>query len=132
MNLTPRTRVFGAEDQSWLGSARGTTTAQPVTLATATFDPATHYPNGFLPSGLPLARIAGGPTDGQYGAYDPAAVDGRETLRGFLLHNARLAGPTDVAHGQVLDHGRVINARVPTGPLDAAAIADVTPRILIV
>jgi hypothetical protein len=53
--LTQTSETFQNEDQSWLGSARGTDSTRSVTLKTSTFTSGTHYPNGFLPSGLALA-----------------------------------------------------------------------------
>ena len=66
MDLTLRTETFGQDDQSWLGSAHGTDTARSITLDTSAFTANTHYPNGFLPSGLPLAKIT---ASGKYGPY---------------------------------------------------------------
>jgi hypothetical protein len=66
MILTPTTEAFTQEDQRWLGSAHGTDSARSVTLDTSAFTSGTHYPNGFFPSGLPLAKIT---ASGLYGPY---------------------------------------------------------------
>lgn len=67
MDLTVRRDVEGRDDQSWLGSAHGTSSAQSATLLMSLFTAATHYPQGFFPSGLPLAKLASGPNAGKYG-----------------------------------------------------------------
>lgn len=66
MNLTPVKKTFGNEDQSWMGSAHGSNSARSITLDISKFTSGTHYPNGYLPSGLPLAKIA---SSGKYGPY---------------------------------------------------------------
>jgi len=53
------------EDRSWLGSAHGTTATRTVTLHVPAFTANTHYPNGFIPSGLVLADLG----DGTFGPY---------------------------------------------------------------
>ena len=65
MFLTQTSETFQNEDQSWLGSARGTDSTRSVTLKTSTFTAGTHYPNGFFPSGLALAL----PTSGANAGY---------------------------------------------------------------
>jgi hypothetical protein len=82
MILTPVTETFQNEDQSWLGSEHGTSSAPTITLDTSAFTAGTHYPNGYFPSGLALGRIT---ASGMYGPYVDAAVDGTGVLAGFLL-----------------------------------------------
>mgnify|MGYP000054630221 CR=1 FL=1 len=64
MFLTQTSETFQNEDQSWLGSARGTDSTRSVTLKTSTFTSGTHYPNGYLPSGLALALPTSGANAG--------------------------------------------------------------------
>ena len=64
MFLTMTSETFQNEDQSWLGSARGTDSTRSVTLKTSTFTSGTHYPNGFFPSGLALALPTSGANSG--------------------------------------------------------------------
>ncbi len=66
MNLSPVTETFSNDDQSWLGSEHGTSSAASITLDTSAFTSGTHYPNGFFPSGLPLGKIT---SSGLYGPY---------------------------------------------------------------
>lgn len=128
MDLSLRTETFGQDDQSWLGSEHGTSSARSITLDTSAFTANTHYPDGYFKSGLPLGRIT---ATGIYGPYDNAAADGRETLAGFLLSavDAPAATTTDV-QGALLEHGVVIESKLPVA-IDAAGRADVAGRIVL-
>lgn len=66
MILSQTTETFGVEDQSWLGSAHGTSSARSITLDTSAFTEGTHYPDGYFKSGLALGKIA---SSGLYGPY---------------------------------------------------------------
>ncbi|KZM71068.1 head decoration protein [Nocardia terpenica] len=66
-----------------------------VTLDMTKFTAATHYPKGYLPSGIVLGQITqAGPNQGLYGPYDKNATDGREVPAGFLWNTFT---PTDPA-----------------------------------
>lgn len=66
MDLSLRTDSFAADDTSWLASRHGLEMARPVTLDVSAFTAATHYPKGFIPSGMPLGKIT---ANGLYGPY---------------------------------------------------------------
>jgi Bacteriophage lambda head decoration protein D len=130
MDLSMRTETFGQEDQSWLGSAHGTDMARSITLDVSTFTANTHYPQGFLLSGLPLGKIT---ATGKYGPYNDAQTDGTQTLAGFLLTGVRvntLDNTIDV-QGALYIHGVVVAAKLPVA-VDAAGQADVAGRIIFV
>lgn len=126
MDLSLKTQMFGVDDQSWLGSQHGTDATEPVTLDTSTFTPATHYPDGYFKSGIPLGQIT---ASGKYGPYDAEADDGRETLVGFLF--AAVKAPSvdtvDVA-AAMLTHGKVRESRLPVS-VDSDGKADVAGSI---
>ena len=130
MDLSIRTETFGQENQSWLGSQHGVDTARSITLDTSTFTANTHYPSGFLLSGLPLGKIT---TGGKYGPYDDAASDGRQTLVGFLLTAVRVnvADTTIDPQGALFMHGFVVAANLPVS-VDANGKADIASRIYLV
>lgn len=119
MNLNPVTNTLGRDDQSWLGSAHGTNSARSITLNIAAFTKATHYPNGYLPSGLPLGKYTSGANSGQFGPYTAGATDGTQNLAGFLF-TATATDGTSNPNGALLDHGRVIVANLPI-TVDATA-----------
>lgn len=129
MNLTTTTESFQNEDQQWLGSSHGTDMGRSITLDTSAFTAGTHYPNGYFPSGLPLGRIT---ATGLYAPYNNALADGSETLAGFLLCtvDAPSVNTIDV-QGALLDHGRVIEAKLPVA-IDAPGRTDVAGRIILV
>ncbi|MFI6819728.1 head decoration protein [Micromonospora sp. NPDC050187] len=111
MNLAPVTESFGQDDQSWLGSAEGTSRAMSITLDTSAFNAGLHYPDGYFKSGIILGRIT---TTGLYGPYSSAASDGTETAAGILLCavGAPSTNTIDV-QGAMLWHGRVLLSKLP-------------------
>lgn len=121
-SLNVRRSEFQAEDRSWLRGPHGTEPgANPtVTLLTALFDQAEHYPNGFIPSGIVLGKVT---ATGVYGPYDSTAEDGREVAAGLLFGSLTVDGDR-VASGLVI-HAFVNADRLPidagAGALDAAA-----------
>lgn len=123
MELSLKTETFGSDDQSWLGSAHGTDATETITLDTSTFTSGTHYPDGYFKSGVPLGLIT---ASGKYGPYDDAAVDGRQTLVGFLFSAVQApAVDTLDPSGAMLTHGKIRESRLPV-PVDAAGKADVS------
>ncbi|OJY47608.1 head decoration protein [Pseudonocardia sp. 73-21] len=129
MDLSIRTETFGQEDQSWLGSAHGTDSARSITLDMTTFTAGTHYPDGYLMSGLPLGKIT---ASGKYGLYDDAASDGRQACAGLLFTVVRAPASTSTpVSGAMLVHCIVVDANLPIA-VDAAGKADVAGRIIFV
>lgn len=126
-----RTQTFLNDDKSWLASEFGVDMGIPIELDLTLFDFTTDFPNGFLPSGIVLAKLDASDV---YGLYDTTAAGGAglDTARGHLLmpvdtSNALTgvpltSGPVTAA---LFTRGRVREARLPTGhALDAAAKAD--------
>lgn len=129
MDLNMRTESFGQDDQSWLGSSHGTDTARSITLDVSTFTAGTHYPEGFLKSGMPLGKIT---ASGKYGLYSDAAADGRQTLAGFLFTGIKApVNPASPVSGALLLHCFVVEAKLPAA-VDANGKADVAGRIIFV
>ena len=125
------TTQYQSENRSWLLSEHGTEpgTTPGVTLDISKFDSATHYPNGYIPSGVVIGLIT---ATGLYGPYDPDGADGRETATGILFGSLPVrTGSTKVGGAQVV-HGFVDESKLPfasaavgtEGRLDAAAKAD--------
>lgn len=129
-DISVSTTPYQVEDRSWhlskLGSGPGEN--PPVTLDVSSFTPATHYPNGYIPSGVPLGRITATSDANKtvVGPYDGAASDGRETCIG-LLHSAtkvpNTADTTKDVGGSLVVIGFVKLSRLPVA-LDAAGQAD--------
>lgn len=113
-----KTESFDGGDQSWLGSSHGLRNARTETLDISTFTAATHYPNGYIPSGLPVAKVGGVlvPYDATEGTTTGAGI-----LAGFILTDQPVVGTGDFAV-PVLDHGRVKTGNLPiTFAVPAAA-----------
>lgn len=129
MDLNIRTESFGQDDQSWLGSSHGTDTARSITLDITKFTAGTHYPDGYVKSGIPLGKIT---TGGKYGPYDDAATDGRQTLSGFLFTAVKTpTNPANPVNGALLMHCFVVESKLPVA-VDANGKADVAGRVIFV
>jgi hypothetical protein len=103
-----RQETFGPGDQSWLGSTHGIRNARTVIIDISTFTPAAHYPDGYLPSGFPIAVVGGVgvPYDVTVGTTTGAGI-----LAGHLLTDQRVIGTADFG-APLLDHGRVKTAKI--------------------
>lgn len=100
------------EDRSWLLGPHGTEpgTTPSVTLDISAFTEGTHYPDGFIPSGMPLGLI----TDtGLHGPYDDSADDGRQTCVGLLFSSVAVPASGSDPGGAMLVHGFVDASRLP-------------------
>lgn len=129
MDLSLKQDTFSQDRRDWLGSEHGTDAPRGVTVDVTKFTQATHYPDGYLKSGIPLGKIT---TSGLYGPYDDAATDGRTTLVGFLYtgvevvdHRGRVSAKVG---GSILVHGFIRTDKLPV-TVDAAGLADVASRI---
>lgn len=96
--------TLGTGDQSWLGSTHGIYNCRSGNLDISGFTQGTHYPDGYLKSGLPLAKLDA--TD-KYVPYASGGTGGAGTLVGFLYRDVEVHGAEDV-NGPVLRHG-IIN-----------------------
>lgn len=120
-----KTETFGGGDQSWLGSAHGIANARTEVLDISAFTAGTHYPDGYIRSGTPVAKVGGVlvPYDATEGTTDGAGV-----LAGFVLTDQKVSGADDFGV-PLLDHGRVITAKLPiafTAPVAAEKRAATT------
>jgi hypothetical protein len=106
-----KSETFGAGDQSWLDSDHGLRNARTEVLDISTFTSGTHYPNGYIPSGTPLAKVGGMVVP--YTSAE-ATTTGAGVLAGHLLTDQPVVGTNDFAVA-VFSHGRVKAAKVPTG-----------------
>ncbi|MCP3760649.1 head decoration protein [Streptomyces sp. TBY4] len=113
-------------DRDWLASRHGTDSTETITLDLAKLTKSTHYseptataPHGFVRSGVPVGRIT---ASGLYGAYDPAATDGRQVLAGLVYAEAAFTPGTVKVPAALLWHGTVKTAKIPGG-IDPSKIA---------
>ncbi|MDD7930076.1 head decoration protein [Microbacterium thalli] len=103
-----RTENFGSGDQTWLGSTHGIRNARTEILDVSTFTAADHYPDGYIPSGTPVAKVGG-----KLVPYDPTAgtTTGAGVLAGHILTDQKVVGSADFGV-PLFDHGRVIASKV--------------------
>lgn len=120
--------TFVGENRSWLLSDHGTEPGEmpTVSLDTTKFTEATHYPDGYFPSGLILGKIT---TTGLYGPYDPAANDGRQNPAGLLFGSLPLHGQPTIG-AALVQHAYVSVAKLPANSGYSAAAATALPLII--
>lgn len=135
-DISVSTTNYQVERRDWLLGRHGTTDTPGVVLDVSTFTPATHYPNGYLLSGIVLGVITASSNGLSLvvGPYDDAAADGRQVAAGILYSSVKVPDPANTAKdtgGAMLVHGFVRRARLPIanaatgkGFLDAAAEVD--------
>lgn len=114
-----KSETFGSGDMTWLGSDHGIANARTETLDISGFTANTHYPNGYIPAGTPVALSAG-----LLVPYDKteATTTGAGILAGYVLFDQPVVGTADFPV-PVLDHGRIVVANVPYSGGFAAPVA---------
>jgi hypothetical protein len=128
--ITVTSTTYNTGDRSWLlFEADGQ--PGPVSRGTAEIDfsaftSGTHYPNGYLPSGLVLGKIT---ATGRLAPYVDANSNGTQTAVGILYNNITLpAGApaaSKVSAAYVRSFAAVSVSRLPANNgLDAAAQVD--------
>ncbi len=125
MDLSPRIESFGAGNLSWLGSKRGTNECRTGTISRSSLTKATHYADGNLKSGFPVALVAG-----KYVPYASGGAGGTNVLAGFMLttQQVRDDSTADIV-APILDSGRIIMAKLP---FPVAATATTTGQFVFV
>lgn len=116
MDLSVRNESFGAGDQTWLGSAHGTSSARTVTINRSALTKATHFPENRLKSGFPLALVAG-----KCVPYNAAGSGGTEVLAGFLFTDQSVKDTGGDIVAPLLDHGRIRLSKLPVAGVLATA-----------
>lgn len=93
---------YQAEKRSWLLGPHGTEpgTNPGITIDASLFTAATHYPNGYLPSGTVLSS-AGGPYSGAGAAA------------GILFSSLKISSATAKVGGATVVHGFVKTGKLP-------------------
>jgi hypothetical protein len=123
------TTTYQSDDQSWLGSAEGTQSMISGTakLDDARFVEATHFPDGFLPSGIVVAQITASKLWVPYA--DAGGDDGGRTAVGFLFTPKVVRAGATRVEISILWRGRIREAKLPAGHgLDAAAKVDLAAK----
>lgn len=108
MQLGMTRENFFVGDQSWIGSA-DYNPPRSITLDLAKFTKATHYPNGFLLSGIPLQENT------TTGLFEPATTK----LDGVLFSELDIVRTDVNPSGALFYRGVVRNNRLPVAITDA-------------
>ena len=122
---------LAGEDQRWVGDLTTWGSNESITLDRSAFNLAT-FPNGFLPSGIVLAKVTATGLYVPYADAGEAGAPGTGVAQGFLA--VAVAVPTDAAATQDIAaalywQGRVIESMLPTGHgLDAAGKTDLAAK----
>lgn len=128
-DISVTTTNYQYEKRGWLWGPHGTEagTNPSGTLDLTTFTAGTHYPNGYVPSGLVLGRIT---TGGKLGLYDSTATDGRQTAVGLLFASIKVPASTATPVGcAFVVHGFVDPARLPIPAQVTTAVRTALPLI---
>ena len=128
MDLLTSSTSYSQGDHSWLASAHGLDNGQTVTLDLTGFVKATHFPDGYIPSGMGLALNA----TTEYIPYDPAVpVHANQGIFvGRLVNDVVVANDDGTdgvgdALGSMIIHGHIVEANLPAGDAtDASAKTD--------
>ena len=122
MQFMSKPKMFGSENQTWLGSRRGTSTGQTVTIDGTKLT--AFAKEGFIPSGIPLKKSDSG------GKFEPVAATS-DVLAGFLLTSQSWEGEGDIV-APMLDTGRIRLSRLPEKAFDVTTLETASPHFVLV
>lgn len=119
-----KTETVGGGDFSWLLTAPPIHDNRTEVLDISAWTKATHYPNGYIPSGTPAAKGTNGLVP-----FDPAdeAVTGAGVLAGFIFGDQRVVSDSEDFAVALRDSGRIRVSKLPvafTAPTVAAKLAN--------
>jgi hypothetical protein len=125
MDISVTSTSTQVEDRTWLASDFGIDEPRNITLDVSAFVEADHYPNGYVKSGMVLAKLAGG----LFVPYSNAGSGGAEVAVGILFSSVKVPanGTTDVG-AAMLEMGLIVEAKLPysgvAGAIDSAGKTD--------
>lgn len=123
MVLRQRSQSYGVDDPSWRISRDGKGTERTITLDLASFPKNTYWPEGFIPSGVPVKKAASGDL------YVPATTG---AIEGFLAEAVHGVDPEAEENplGALMWRGVVASGLLPLGlSVDSAGKTSVAGRI---
>jgi hypothetical protein len=128
-------KTYLNENQKWIGPGgiSALRDLRSITLNRALFDLVTAFPNGFIPSGIVLAKVT---ATGLYGPYldsAEAGAPGRGVALGFLAVTVEASTPGGNISAALYWHGEVVEAQLPAGHgLDAAGRTDLAAKFALI
>lgn len=121
MALRQRHTSYGVDDPSWRISRDGKGTERTITLDIDSFPEATYWPQGFIPSGVPVKKGATGDK------YVPATTG---AIEGFLAEAVHMVDAEEDPLAPLMWRGVVAPGLLPLGlSVDAAGRTSVAGRI---
>lgn len=126
---------YQVEKRDWLLSLAGVMSGQTptATLDVSAFTAGTHYPNGYIPSGTAVSKLA----SGLWGPFNAAEASGEH---GLIISSTKVPNPADttqdvgvglVVTGASIDHNKLPSTKPTLAALRTALpqcyITDVTP-----
>lgn len=113
-DITVHSSSYQVDNREWAIGTHGFDITPGMTLDISKFTKATHFPNGYIPSGIMLGKVT---ATGLYGPYDNGANDGREVNRGALFSFLRAVDATGTtlakASGALFVHGAIKESKLP-------------------
>lgn len=111
-DISVSTTSYQVDNRSWLVSSHGTEYTPSATFDVSAFTEATHFPNGYLLSGIVVAKLTSG---GKYVPYVDAGSGGAGTAAGIIFSAVKVTttDTTKDVGGAVLVHGAVDAAKLP-------------------
>jgi hypothetical protein len=133
VDLSIRSTTLGQDDQSWLIQCDPSKN-KGITLDKSLFTEATHFPDGYLKSGIVLGKVT---SSGLYGPYNDSLSTGVEVAAGILYAAVPIRSTADVDPGGALMREGVVteaklsiaNGATGRGYIDTAGKADLVDRI---
>ena len=110
MFLGPTTTEYALDDKPWLGSADGTQATETITIDLDLFTKNTHYPEGVLLSGIPLAQNT---TTKLWGPYAAGGANGLDKMEGHLYGAQRVVDGVKRYSAALFTRGKVRLSRLP-------------------
>lgn len=112
-NFTSKSYVAG--DQSWLGGTHGIYHNRTETLTVSAFDKATHYPDGYIKSGFPVAKV-----DDRLVPYNAGGTGDAAVLAGHIYNDVAVKDDPEISVA-LFWHGSVRTNLVPLAGFAAPA-----------
>jgi len=106
-----KTETSNSGDMSWLDSGHAIRNSRTEVVNVSAFTAGTHYPNGYIPSGTPVAKVGGLLVP--YTSAE-ATTTGAGVLAGHILTDQPVVGSANFP-APLFKHGRVKAAKVPQG-----------------
>lgn len=122
-----RSESFGSGNFAWLGTTHAVNNNRTEMLDISAFTAGTHYPDGYIRSGTPVAKVGGVLVP--YDATE-ATVTGAGILAGFVFGDQKVVGTADFAV-PLYDHGRVVVSKVPGTFAKPAAAAKLSATTIV-